>query len=508
MKLSGNDIKQLVEAIVSAYPTEDDLDMMIVYGFGVDDALNKITGGNDLKKIVFNLITKWAIPDGKIERLIEEAYQQNKDNPELKDFYQRLNPQPSIYQSVELPSDNSQPITKAEWNQLYFILDKVNDNQLITQTCKETLKSSQNDLLGNCPELQQNIDLQRLKEILLNRFPKRNDNIPTILEFAERLSIKVDRQLTEQLNKWIEEIANNLNIALPTYSKFPVNNDIYKYFLLITIIPKGKNQFELESDLLLYNSSEDSYQPIPKFLNSEERSLIKCDFTEISQMVYDLVTLSEKYNDSSYPITIELLLPCKYLGYPFDIQQIVIDENINAFNDLGCEKPLLVSPYERFSIPNFYKEFERRWKKDIQERLKVKFVNFIEDIKELKNYDYNCSNKLVNQWKLDKIIGLKIIGCWTEAEETQETLFYSIVRSGIPLALWSRCNDLPNCEENLNNLLQSESLQNWHDLYEQVWRYRLEAYQDSQNLGYHLGILSDDPRRIPSHLKPLIETGK
>ena len=106
MELSGSDLKNLVNAIVSAYPTKDDLDMMITYGFGVDEALSKITGGNDLKKIVFNLITKWAIPKGKIEQLIEQAYKYNSDNPELKDFYQIFYQKlkPSVFNSMEQPS--------------------------------------------------------------------------------------------------------------------------------------------------------------------------------------------------------------------------------------------------------------------------------------------------------------------------------------------------------------------------------------------------------------------
>jgi len=80
MKLSGNDLKQLVDAIISAYPTKDHLAMMLYCGF--DENLDVITGGSDLKIIVFNLITKWAIPQGKIDDLIEKAYQQNPDNPQ------------------------------------------------------------------------------------------------------------------------------------------------------------------------------------------------------------------------------------------------------------------------------------------------------------------------------------------------------------------------------------------------------------------------------------------
>lgn len=88
MKLSGADIKKLVNAIVSAYPTKEDLAMMVE--FELEENLNAIAGGNNLNQLVFNLITKWAIPRGKIYRLILAAYETNPDNEELKEFYQTV----------------------------------------------------------------------------------------------------------------------------------------------------------------------------------------------------------------------------------------------------------------------------------------------------------------------------------------------------------------------------------------------------------------------------------
>ena len=88
MKLSGEDLKKLVNAIVSAYPTQDDLAMMVQ--FELEENLNAIAGGGNLKQLVFNLVTKWAIPRGKIYRLILAAYESNPDNPELQEFYESV----------------------------------------------------------------------------------------------------------------------------------------------------------------------------------------------------------------------------------------------------------------------------------------------------------------------------------------------------------------------------------------------------------------------------------
>ena len=518
MELSGSDIKNLVNAIVSAYPTKDDLDMMITYGFGVDEALTKITGGNDLKKIVFNLITKWAIPKGKIEQLIEQAYKYNSDNPELKDFYQIFYQKlkPSVFNSMELSSDNSQPIYTPEWNELYLILKEVNDNKLMTQVCKQTLRNIKDDLIGSYLELVSIIDLKVLREILLEKSPiKKNahNDIPTAIEFAERLVKHLNSPLSEKLNQWIRKIATRLEIDLPTYADNSDDNSgdkIYKYFLLVTAIPKGKNQFELESDLLLYDSLEDSYQPIPKFLNCEERSLIKCDLTEIKDKIFDFVQICQEYLQFPYILNVELFLTYPYLGHAFDLEEIVIDRERKTSNYLGIEHPLLVSSYDRFNNKSYYNEFLLRWRTNVQKKIKSNLAKLIDSLKELEveTYNHQSLDELANQWRVEKVIGLKIIGCWSDVKEVQEELFYSVVRSGIPLALWSRCNDLQNCKQHLNNLLTSEPLQTWHDLFEKIWNCRQTAYKKPEKLGYHLGILSDDPQRIPSNLKPLIETGK
>ncbi|MTJ45516.1 trypsin-like peptidase domain-containing protein [Dolichospermum flos-aquae UHCC 0037] len=88
MNLSGTELKKLVNAIISAYPTQEDLAMMVQ--FELAENLEAIAGGGNLTQLVFNLVTKWAIPRGKISRLIIAAYETNPGNPELKEFYESM----------------------------------------------------------------------------------------------------------------------------------------------------------------------------------------------------------------------------------------------------------------------------------------------------------------------------------------------------------------------------------------------------------------------------------
>ncbi len=88
IKLSGAECKKLVNAIVSAYPTKNDLAMMVE--FELEENLEAIAGGENLTDIVFKLVTRWAIPRGKLYRLILASYETNPDNSELQNFYESV----------------------------------------------------------------------------------------------------------------------------------------------------------------------------------------------------------------------------------------------------------------------------------------------------------------------------------------------------------------------------------------------------------------------------------
>lgn len=83
MRLKGSERERLCEAIISAYPSKPDLEMMVSYQ--LDKNLDAIAGGNNLTQVVFNLIRR-AESQGKLEELINAAIRENPGNPELKEF--------------------------------------------------------------------------------------------------------------------------------------------------------------------------------------------------------------------------------------------------------------------------------------------------------------------------------------------------------------------------------------------------------------------------------------
>lgn len=81
MKLSGAQLQQILNALISAYPTVGALDRMV--SFGLDENLQAIAGNGSLNDVVFDLI-RWAQAQGRLEELVREASEQNPGNPELQ----------------------------------------------------------------------------------------------------------------------------------------------------------------------------------------------------------------------------------------------------------------------------------------------------------------------------------------------------------------------------------------------------------------------------------------
>lgn len=81
MKLSGEQIKRLHQALLSAFPDAALLRMLVMTE--LEENLTAIAGGTNLSGIVFDLI-EWAMSQGRLSELIQKAYQENPGNPELR----------------------------------------------------------------------------------------------------------------------------------------------------------------------------------------------------------------------------------------------------------------------------------------------------------------------------------------------------------------------------------------------------------------------------------------
>lgn len=80
-RYTGEQIAQIVDALLSAYTSKSELEIMVRTGLSRN--LDVIAGGHNLQEIVFSLV-KWAERTGELHSLILEAQKCNPGNPEMQ----------------------------------------------------------------------------------------------------------------------------------------------------------------------------------------------------------------------------------------------------------------------------------------------------------------------------------------------------------------------------------------------------------------------------------------
>ena len=81
MALSGERFNQIQEALLDAFRSASDLAIMV--RIELNENLNTITHGSNLKEMIFSLV-EWADANGRIEQLISGAHEYNSGNQKLR----------------------------------------------------------------------------------------------------------------------------------------------------------------------------------------------------------------------------------------------------------------------------------------------------------------------------------------------------------------------------------------------------------------------------------------
>ncbi len=180
MVLNNNGTKQLREAILSAFPDQTALEIML--SDELDINLDIIAEGNNYEQVVFNLIKKFNTDEFKIKEFIESAHKNNPTNPLLHKFYDSY----------------SNSITEDNLNQLRNILNTINFS-LIKLAYIKTLPDASiiDDGKLNSPK-----NLEEIINILLTEFPQIQtqtgiNKIPSILEMVRQLAIEFEESTNE-----------------------------------------------------------------------------------------------------------------------------------------------------------------------------------------------------------------------------------------------------------------------------------------------------------------------
>ncbi len=81
MGISGGEYKQLVQALIKAFPTREALAAMMQ--FQLDQSLNEVSGNANLSVTAFELV-QWAVAQNRVQDLVRGAIVENPGNPYLQ----------------------------------------------------------------------------------------------------------------------------------------------------------------------------------------------------------------------------------------------------------------------------------------------------------------------------------------------------------------------------------------------------------------------------------------
>src|SRR5262245_23551259 len=89
MRLTGKQVKKVQDALLDAYATKDLLRIMV--RVELDEKLESIADGENLRVLIFNLVT-WAEQYGRVDDLIQGAYNHNPGNEALQQLVESALP--------------------------------------------------------------------------------------------------------------------------------------------------------------------------------------------------------------------------------------------------------------------------------------------------------------------------------------------------------------------------------------------------------------------------------
>ncbi len=110
VSLSGQQVHQIQEALLSAFRTKDQLSIMV--RVQLDANLDAIAGGESLRVVVFNLVG-WAERHGRVADLIGGANAEVPGNPELQQLVQDASSWDTLKEATPPPTSIQDGIAEA-----------------------------------------------------------------------------------------------------------------------------------------------------------------------------------------------------------------------------------------------------------------------------------------------------------------------------------------------------------------------------------------------------------
>lgn len=519
-ELNGQQSKELRLALTNAFLEESILKRIVWEN--LNQRLDEIASGNNIGEKIYSLID-WANSEGKVRELVKAAAYEKSNNSKIQEFAQK-----NINNLIDF---DTELLSAKLLVSLLTLLQKISDFPALQKISKtilpETVTTDRPDESQNLeqPDLSNWLKCFTLLKLLLEDYPGLPE-CPNILIFVDRLVKEsgVDNSIKQDLNQWLHEVDPKFNRQSQASeqdarnaSNQPVSGTLRVYLMILVSSEKSKSKVRVSASLRCISPTGDQKE-IPVHLNPEshERGVL-CTKKKLPQTVAQFIktSLEENLNSpekwlgcANYDLMIELFLPSEYLCEPINHWDVE-----NAFNEkvsLGSEHLMVVRSYDRFAdkTGRLKNSLSKSWQsaKEFLEQHPPDEELHQKKIKHLDKIDCHLLTSL--QQELETKIGLKVSCTLPESEREMLKFFKTMLRSGIPIAFWTRCRELCSDEvvSGIDQFLTTKLLLNPCELLEKVKTERASAFdycgKPEKRWVRHLTVLWDDWERMPT-LEPL-----
>ena len=278
-----------------------------------------------------------------------------------------------------------------------------------------------------------------------------------------------------------------------------------KYYLIITISsePADNNQFTLHSWLVM-----GEYEDYSKYLNNcqsllnsnETESGIKCQLSQVENFIDRFIQDSSKPDLSKKEIkelTIEIFLPIDLLHT--EVEWWNFTDFDNSKRPIGTMYPVRLRSVERLHkdyLKLYLNKWKKKWKKTKSVLKQQPTWEYFGHFDLIENENFIAESLI---YELHEKIGFKSTSC--PPQQKRKDLFKAILKSAIPIALWTRYN-CPNRHQEIEHLLNWQPL---NCLCDSIKKKRMNAVaqkdeiQKKQHLGSHLAVIWENPYRLTPH---------
>ena len=497
-----NNYEELSEAFLGAFRTYDDLERMLK--FRLNTKLSKIAPDTKpLSQVIFDLIDHFEA-QGKLLELIRKAHHYNPDNPKLKKIYK-------TYFPFELPKNSI--LDEDKLNKLIWIIQNTDFNNInfLRNICGQTIQR----FTDSIQEMAKCNDIFSLLETLLRSYPKqKEDDIPAIFEFAQRL-YDCDQQNIKDSSKyevkeWLIEATEATRFSFPIKYKQaisqPLDNQQFSQYIAIVVQEKTTDEefylsvtkYDINNiEDTKYNYTSNSFFYGNKTIAKEVANLINNEFYGAKSLI-ELFMTYEQIIHNGY-IDLEKIEEDFGDLVPIGYQYCFVIRCKNRYLDTD-----ILNSLNRRNRTNFKNKLLDRWKLVIDILGENNDENIIVNKSDYLNSINTCNwRELLLAWEEKKKISVNITCCLQE-DENSEKFFQYLLRGGIPICLWNRGSNLISneVEKEFKQIMTINARGTLNDIHKAVHSLRKHAHvkgnQANKYIGYHLGFLLDHPDRIPS----------